>query len=178
MRRFRFRATAALDLRRTQEQVALGVVARVEAEFQAVRERRDETLAARQAAMTAQLETERLGTDGASIVWHRTWISQLAVTADRLGADMTARQEVVKNAQRAWFEARRKRRALERMRDRAWQRHRREEDRQERLELDELARLRFLTPELGGPTRDSEPDRPDRHDDAGRDGGRRPHAAD
>lgn len=164
MRRFRFRAEAALDLRRTQEQAALAVVGRVEAEFQAVRARRDEVVASRQQALDAQLKQERLGTDGASLLWHRTWISQLAVTADRLGAEVTARREAVKTAQRAWYDARRKRRALERMKDRAWQRHRQEEDRQERLVIDELARLRFLMPELGGPTRDREPDRPDRDD--------------
>jgi len=162
MRKFRFRAAAALSLRRKEEQTALTALSRAEAEFQRVRDRRDEVEASRLDAMKAQLEHERAGTDGAGIVWHRTWISQLVATALRLGQELEARARVVASAKAAWYEARRKRRALERMRERAWQRFRQEEDRQERLVIDELARLRFLLPEFGGATSERHRNEPDR----------------
>jgi len=150
--RFRFRAAAALDLRLKQERDAEATYSRAEAAFRRVKAHREDVHRTRLEALQAELELQQRGADGTALTWHRTWIEGLVATAARLGHELEARAEVVAHAKRAWLEARRKRRTLERMRDRAWQRFRREQDRQERIVLDELARLRFLMPEFGGAT--------------------------
>jgi flagellar export protein FliJ len=58
--------------------------------------------------------------------------------------DVTRAAAAVHDARRVWHEARRRRLALERLRDRAYQRHRQAEARLEQKVLDEVARLRYL----------------------------------
>jgi len=87
---------------------------------------------------------ERVGSDGATLEWHRTWIVHLSALVDRLGREIEAQARVVADARRAWLEARRRRRALERMRERAEERFRQAEALEENKALDELGRLRFV----------------------------------
>lgn len=144
MAAFRFRAAAALELRRTQEKDAHTALSRAEARFHELRTAHAQLSGTSVQAQTSELSRERAGTDGTSLEWHRTWIIHLRASADRLALQIDAQAKAVAEARRAWLEARKRRRALERMRERAWDRYREEEDRRERADLDELARLRFV----------------------------------
>jgi flagellar export protein FliJ len=139
---FRFRAAAALDLRRQQETTAGAALAREQARLTALRATRDDVDRARREAQDRALSQERHGTDGASLLWHRNWIVNLGTTVDRLAGDCDRQTAVLRDAERAWHDARRRRLALERMRDRAWRRYEDTERRRELKELDELARVR------------------------------------
>ncbi|MEO8483125.1 MAG: flagellar FliJ family protein [Acidobacteriota bacterium] len=144
---FRFRAAAALELRRQQETAAATTLARAEALFheaEALAARGDQ---ARIEAQDAQRSAERRGTDMAALEWHRNWIVRLTLTVATLRREVDARAEVARQAEQGWREARRKRLALERMRERAWRRYQVEQQRQELKALDELARLRFVMPD-------------------------------
>jgi flagellar FliJ protein len=144
MARFRFRAAAALELRRKQESSAHAALARVEARFHELRLARESAVESRRAAQGDLASRERVGSDGATLEWHRTWIVHLSASVDRLGREIEAQARVVADARRAWLEARRRRRALERMRERAEERFRHAETLEENKALDELARLRFV----------------------------------
>jgi len=144
MARFRFRAGAALELRRKQESSAHAALGRVEARFHELGRTRDEAAASRRSAQADLAGRERVGSDGATLEWHRTWIVHLSALVDRLGREIEAQARVVADARRAWLEARRRRRALERMRERAEERFRQAEALEENKALDELGRLRFV----------------------------------
>jgi flagellar export protein FliJ len=71
----------------------------------------------------------------------------LTASAGRLARQVDKQAGVVAEGRRAWFEARRKRRALERLQERALRRFREAEALDERKAIDELARLRFVMAE-------------------------------
>jgi flagellar export protein FliJ len=149
MREFRFRAGAALDLRRQQEQDAARVLAQAEAHLRAARDLVAHAEAQRVRAQTDQLDDERRGTDGRAVLWHRNWIAGLSASVTRLTHELAPRQDAVRIATQRWQDARRRRLSLERLRDRALRRYRQDELREELKVIDELARLRFVTPDEG-----------------------------
>jgi flagellar export protein FliJ len=144
MARFRFRAAAALDWRRRQEDAAAAQLARAESAFRAATDALEAARASRAEAQQASACAERQGIDAASLEWHRNWISYWSATIARRALDTTRAAAVASDARRVWHEARRKRLALERLRDRALQRHRQAEARLEQIVLDEIGRLRHL----------------------------------
>jgi flagellar export protein FliJ len=144
MAEFRFRAAAALELRRQQESAAATALARAEGLFHEAEALAARAVQARVDAQEARQSAERRGTDIASLEWHRNWIVRLTVTVETVKREVDARAEVVRQAEQGWREARRKRLALERMRERAWRRFQVEQQRQELKVIDELARLRFV----------------------------------
>ncbi len=144
---FRFRAAAALELRRQQETAASTTLARAEAEFHAAEARTAAAEHARQAAQQDQSDAQRRGSDGGTLAWHRNWIVRLAAGVDALQQEVEARAHAVRQAEAHWREARRRRLALDRMRDRAWRRYQQDQQRQELKAIDELARLRFVMPD-------------------------------
>ena len=153
---FRFRAQAALDLRRTQEDAAATALAQAEAAVQRAVEQRAAKTAERQHALAQQLVAKRDGTSGATLEWHWNWINGLGAAIARLERDLEARRLDAAAAERAWREARRRRMVIERMRDRLLRRHQDAVQRKEVRTVDELARLRFVMPDAtsGGVTRD------------------------
>ena len=144
MPEFRFRAAAALDLRRQQENTAATALAAAEAALRAAEARVTEAEASRQQAQAQQVQAERRGGDIGALTWHRNWVHRLAHEIELQQEACARRVERVRGAEVAWREARRKRLALERMRERALRRFTDEERRQEMKVIDELARLRFL----------------------------------
>jgi flagellar export protein FliJ len=105
--------------------------------------------ATRRTAQDHLTTVERTGSDVSTLVWHRNWIA-------RLSNDLTDRRrlvarlaDAVRQAEQRWREARQRRLALERMRDRALRRFKQEQLRQELKVIDELARLRFVTADTG-----------------------------
>jgi flagellar export protein FliJ len=144
---FRFRAEAALALRRREEEEAAAAFGRAQAAFAVLAERRARAVADREAALAAPADLQRAGTDAATIEWHWNWITRLAATVERLGRDVEAQRAVVATAERGWYDARRRRLALERMRQHALRRFLRTQSREEQKTLDELARIRFVMPD-------------------------------
>lgn len=144
---FRFRAAAALELRRQQETGAATALSVAEAALRAAEGRVDEAESGRRVAQDQQQSAERRGSDVAAITWHRDWVVRLGQVVENARQDVARRTEAVTDAEAVWREARRKRLALERMRERAFRRFRDEERRQEMKVIDELARLRFLMAE-------------------------------
>jgi flagellar export protein FliJ len=147
MARFRFRAEAALDLRKREEKDALVARAHAEARFREVHEALLEEERRRETAQRNLVLLERQGSDVDTLLWHRNWIVRLAANVDRLRRDLEDRAREVKAADGVWRDARKRRMALERMRDLALQRFQKDELRQETKSMDELARIRFVMPD-------------------------------
>jgi flagellar export protein FliJ len=149
--RFRFRAAAALDLRKKEEDAAAAGLAQIEAVLRRITADRDVAETVKREAMAAASLAERAGTEVGAIEWHRNWIVRLRANVTRLHQDLDRQRQAMTAAEHVWREARRKRLALERMRERALRRFDAEETRNEMKALDELARLRYLaTAEFGG----------------------------
>jgi flagellar export protein FliJ len=145
---FRFRAAVVLELRRREEQAAVAAMAHAEARF---REAGDAIAAEEVRRQTSQHDLaalQRRGADLGTLLWHRNWIDRLAGEVERLRGERDERARQVQEAGRLWHDARRRRLALERMRDRAWARFQREELRQEQKAMDELARIRHVMPDI------------------------------
>jgi len=151
---FRFRGAAALELRRRQEDAAAAAFARMEAQFRETTEALHAVEQQRSRAQSEQLARSAQGIGIAALLWHRNWISRLQAAADDLRADVRTKAAAADAAKRAWQAARRRRLALDRMRERAVARHRAAEQLQERRVMDELARIRFVMPDTldGGMT--------------------------
>ena len=145
---FRFRAAAALDLRRRQETTLSTSLAVAEAEFRAAEAHASQAEADRRTAQEHLVTAERRGSDMPTLVWHRNWIVRLAndLAARRAYAETLA--QTVREVEAQWRLARQRRLALERMRDRALRRHEQEQQRQEIKVIDELARLRFVMADI------------------------------
>jgi len=147
MATFRFRAEAALDLRRREEKDALLVRARAEARF---REAHATLVAEERRRETAQANLvliQRQGSEVETILWHRNWIVRLAANVDQFRRELEERAKEVRAADALWREARKRRMALERMRDLAQHRFQKDELRQEMKSMDELARIRYVMPD-------------------------------
>jgi len=155
MRDFRFRAAAALELRRRQEHDAGHVLVHAEARFRHAQAAKEAAETQRRGAQTAQVETSRRGTDVATLEWHRNWILRLAATVERLQSDVELKATALRTAESEWRDARRRRLTLERMKDRAWRRFQQEQQRQELKVIDELARLRHTMAESASERNDS-----------------------
>ena len=149
MRPFRFRAAAALEIRRRDEDAAAAVLARNEANYRAIEARCHDAERARTAALAEQAAQPTRGIDVATLFWHRNWIVRLQAVVSDLRLELRAAADGVTTARQAWQFARRRRLALERLRDRALARHRADAQREELKVIDELARVRFTTPGAG-----------------------------
>ncbi|MGC4085795.1 MAG: hypothetical protein QM736_27630 [Vicinamibacterales bacterium] len=144
MATFKFRAAAALDLRRKQEDAARLDVARAEIAVNAARDR------ARDARQQVDDERRRLvdlqssGAESWRVQWHRAWIDKQRTEAsvrDREVADRSAEAAAAAQIAR---EAMKKRRVLERLRDRSWHRYKKVVHDQHVRDMNELATLRFV----------------------------------
>ncbi len=166
MRPFRFRAEIVLELRRREEDAARQALARaralVERAHQAVAQGREAVRLAGRALDAAAVDGSPHGT----LEWHRSWIV-------RLRAEVTRAQGVAAEADRAagaaavaLSRAMQKKRALERLRDRAWRKYSVARDRAHVQEMDQLASLRYaaLAQDTGGTRDDSTNHRPDAAD--------------
>jgi flagellar export protein FliJ len=136
-------------LRGQQETAAATALARAEAAFHEVKSQLDTAEDDRRRAQETALSAERQGTESHTLLWHRNWIVRLADIIELRRRELDTRALAVRQAEHAWREARRRRLALERMRDRAWRRHQQAEQRHELKMIDELARLRFIAAEAG-----------------------------
>jgi flagellar export protein FliJ len=144
---FRFRAAAALDLRRKQESDAAAALARSEAELRASEQLVVSGEALRRTAQQQLVSVERHGSDVATISWHRNWIARLSNDLADRRRQVQLVAAAVREAEQVWRQARQRRLALERMQERALRRFKQDQLRQEMKVIDELARLRYVMPD-------------------------------
>ena len=147
MAAFRFRAAVALDLRRAAESTALAARAGAEARFHEAHRVLQATQFSRDQAQRHLTDVQRGGSNVETILWHRNWIVRLGVSVDERRRELEARALDVRAADLAWRDARRRRLALERLRERAFRRFQYEEHRAEMKAMDELARIRYVMPD-------------------------------
>lgn len=147
MARFRFRAQAAMDLRRKQDedaQRALGEARRATQQAQAALDHERRVLD--EAMVQARREAEQ-AYDATRAVWYRNWMSRqqqvIAAATRALEERRTAERTATEHA----MQARRKLRALERLKDRLWKAFLAAELRAEQKELDVLGSLRYVARE-------------------------------
>jgi flagellar biosynthesis chaperone FliJ len=141
---FRFRAEAALTLRRTRDeeaQRALGQARRATRLAESELEREERLLAE---TLAQAQEEEARASDLARAVWSRNWMRrqrlEIAAAARRLDEQRRAERAAAQQA----MEARRKLRALEHLRDRMWRAFLDAERRAEQKDLDMLGGLRYV----------------------------------
>ena len=153
---FRFRAAAALDMRRKQEdtaRVALAVaehavIAATQQAEKAAERVRDEGL--------KLVVAQREGTEAWRVQWHRAWIERQRADAATRAREVNDRTVEARAAAAITRDAMKKRRVLERLRDRSWHRFQKDEHDQHVRDMNELATLRFVaqTTEGRGPRAD------------------------
>jgi flagellar export protein FliJ len=142
---YRFRAAVVLDLRVKQEQAALGLRSQADARFREAVSAVSAAEGRRHGSQQELAALERRGSDLGPILWHRNWIDRLRGLVELACRDRDDRARELAAADARWREARRRRLAIERLRDRAWQRFQKDEARRELKDMDELARVRHLT---------------------------------
>lgn len=144
MRPFRFRAVRALELRQRLEDDARLMLTRAQNAVTLA----DRRLAAARAALDeagAQFaDAQQQGAPGWLIRWHQSWILRQSREVDVCRQHAATAQGIVAKATAVLREAHKKRRALERLRDRLAERHARESERQELAHMNELATVRYL----------------------------------
>ena len=145
MRHFRFRAQAALDLRRREDDEAKRAYALAERDlFAAVagmQEAEARLNAARETLATVMNAPSAIG----EVQWHRSWILKLDQDRRACAARVVACQElrVKRHAER--LETHKRVEALERFKEKAAAAHTRAEDEEARKALDELGTMRFVS---------------------------------
>lgn len=142
---FAFRAAAALDVRRRQEEVARRALASAEAAVDEAAAQLDAATAAVADESDRLVSIRQAGTEAWRIAWHQAWIErQRQVVVERTGA-LNERQQRAAVAARAAVDAAKRRKVLERLRERACRRHRRAEQEQHIRAMNDLATLRFVS---------------------------------
>jgi flagellar export protein FliJ len=144
MATFRFRAQVALDLRLKQDeeaQRALGAARQARAAAEHALEREERILAD---AHVRAAEEEARAWDASKAVWYRNWMKRQKQAIAAARAAVEARLQDERTAAQHAFEARRRVRALERLRDRVWAAFQVLERRSEQKELDVLGSLRYV----------------------------------
>jgi hypothetical protein len=144
MKPFRFRAAAALDLRRRREDEARLAHAQAEIESRAADACVAEARSAVDCAVEASASTERAGADAWFITWHRSWITRLRLEVDARRKAAAISAAAAERAAASVRTAHQRRRTLERLRDRGVERYEAEVQRTELEEMNLLAGLRFV----------------------------------
>jgi len=144
MPRFRFRAQAALDLRRRQLDAArreLADAERLRDEARVRVSRADATLAAARAAGSARARQAGTITDWH---WYRIWILRLEHERVAEGVALTSQEALVEASRRVCAGAKQRCESLERFREKAREAFDAAEAATERKLVDELATRRFV----------------------------------
>jgi flagellar export protein FliJ len=144
MKPFRFRAEAALDLRRKQEDEARVTHAAAVAAADAADARLVEARRAVDRAEETSASTGRAGADAWLMTWHRSWIERLRIEVGARRADAAVSAAAVERAAASVRKTHQRRRTLERLRDRSSQRYDADVRRAELKEMNLLAGLRFV----------------------------------
>jgi flagellar export protein FliJ len=149
MKPFRFRAQAALDVRRRVEDDARKVFARAEDDARKAEARVNDATQSMCVARETLADAQRAGVNGAELSWHQSWITRQRLEVDARSRDAATSADVLSRALTSVQAAHKARRTLERLRDRMATRHRVETVRHEQRDIDQLASLRFAARLIG-----------------------------
>lgn len=141
MARFVFRAEAALNLRRQQEEIAI----RVRGEAAAAVERAERHLADSENTLAERLRAAASIHDPGQREWYRNWIAKQRYDITRAKAMVKDRRTALSAATTKMNTARRDVRTLERLRERLFADWQLAERRAEQKELDWLGTMRHVT---------------------------------
>jgi flagellar export protein FliJ len=144
MATFRFRAEAALDLRRKQDedaQRALGEARRATAHADAALQREEQVLAD---TLARGRDEETHAVDMARAIVYRQWMVRQRMVIEAARSRLDEKRTAERAAAEQAMVARRKLRALERLRERLWKAYLVNERRAEQKEMDVLGGLRFV----------------------------------
>jgi flagellar export protein FliJ len=150
VKKFRFRAQAALDLRQRELDEAQRQLARIEELRDAARRRlqqADEDAAAARAKAT---EAQRTPGDVTALQWYRFWILRLDHERAAHAAALAVREHDVTQAAAACMRAKQRRESLDRFRRKAQDAHEHAELAEEMKMLDELATRRYARASAAG----------------------------
>lgn len=143
MKAFRFSAEAALDLRKRQDEEAQRALAAAETLAQRAERARDDAQA-RLDATIAEASTRECEAGALTWqVWYRNWIEGLRRDLARREHELQERRTEVRRCAARALEARRKRKSLERYRERSYEAWQDAVAHEEQQAMDELATLRF-----------------------------------
>ena len=140
---FVFRAQAALDLRRRQDDEARRTLAQAESLLRQARQALDEAQAMLEDACSRARDVDASDADMTARIWYRNWIVLHKQRIARCRDEHEARRRAAEDAKARARVARRQRQSLERFRERAWQDYVQAERRAEQKALDELGTVRF-----------------------------------
>lgn len=150
MSAFRFRGQRVLDWRRVQEDAARAAFVRASTSARAALERALAADVARDRTVREFRERMNQPVDVDTIERYRNWIRQQQSHADACHRHHGEQQDLADAAARALQLARRHVKVMERLRDRAAERHREEERLNEMKALDELATLQYVRRQMEG----------------------------
>jgi flagellar FliJ protein len=143
MATFHFRPQVALDLRRREEEAQQRVVSEARAISDRAAALFDDAQRAFDAGTARAAEAEAAGGSVIDSMWHRNWIRSLRRELARCEANAEDRRVQLETAEQALVVARERVKALERLKERAYEAHRERERRDEQKAMDDLATLRF-----------------------------------
>jgi flagellar export protein FliJ len=150
--KFIFRAQAALDLRRKQEDTARLALAEAHDRLHRAERELDGATARLVDAVTRARQTEEEATDPTLAIWYRNWIQRQRREVARCVQILDGRQADAKVAEAKALEARRAVRVVEKLRERAWDAHTTHERREEQKALDLLGVMQYAIRHLGDRT--------------------------
>ena len=150
MKTFVFRAQAALDLRRRQEDDAKRALLSAESRERLALETWMRATADMEQALRRAREVEGEPGELAPRVWHRNWIAAQRQVIDRCAVELERRRAEVAEATRHTIEATRRRKSLERLRQKTLSRWQEDARREEQKGIDELATVRFVRNRAAG----------------------------
>lgn len=141
---FKFRATAALDLRKKQEDAARLAAATAEAAVTVAGQHLRDAQARVSDEGRLLVEGQQQGMEAWRVQWHRAWIERQRTEAAVRAEELATRTREAAAASQTAREAVKKRRVLERLRDRSWHKYQRVMQEQHVRDMNELATLRFV----------------------------------
>lgn len=145
MARFRFRAQAALDLRRRQLEAAQRDLAHAQQDRDRARARAEEAAGAVDRARHAATALAAGACSITELQWYRFWILRLDHDRRIAAAALAGRDQEVARATAVCHRAKQRCESLERLRRRGQDTHERDERAAEAKVIDELATSRFTT---------------------------------
>jgi len=141
---FRFRAQAALDLRRREYEQTQRELAQAERELHAAQGRLQQAMTSLEGAQQTAVDAQNGLTPIHELDWYRFWITRLVHERDETAQMVTAHERRVADASAACQRAHQRCEALEKFREKARRAHDAAESATERKLIDELATRRFV----------------------------------
>jgi flagellar export protein FliJ len=139
---FRFRAQAAIELRRRAHDDARAALARIEAELRRSEESQQRARDAAADATRAATEDLRRDPHSPAQSWHRTWMFGKQRDCAAAARAVMTRQRERDTARAAWLVARQRLESLERLRDKAWRQWQAQAAAEEQKQYDAIATMR------------------------------------